>query len=211
MRDVGLPEIETYAEAHTTPDPPHLRALAEETRATQRSAEMLSGPVVGRLLETLAWLTCARDVLEIGTFSGYGALSLAAGLGPEGHVVTLEVDPERAAIARRHAAASPHPERVEVREGPALESLATLPGPWDLVFVDADKPGYPAYYEAALERLAPRGLIVVDNTLRGGRVLEPDDESTRAIAAFNDRVRTDPRVRCVLLTVRDGVTLIRPA
>jgi caffeoyl-CoA O-methyltransferase len=150
-------------------------------------------------------------VLEIGTFSGYGALSLAEGLGPEGRVVTLELDPERAWVARRHAAGSPHPDRVEVRLGRALELLEDLPGPWDLVFIDADKTSYPDYYEAALARLAPRGLIAVDNTLRGGRVIDPDDESTRAIAAFNDRVRDDPRVRCVLLTVRDGLTLIRRA
>ena len=203
--------LERYAEEHTTPDAAPLRALAEETRATLDSPEMLSGPVVGRLLELLAWVTGAERVLEIGTFSGYGALSLAAGLGPEGRVVTLELDPQWAAVARRHVRAGPHPERVEVRVGRALDLLEDLPGPWDLVFIDADKTSYAEYYEAVLGRLAPRGLIAVDNTLRGGRVIDPDDESTLAIASFNDMVRDDPRVRCVLLTVRDGLTLIRRA
>ncbi len=203
--------VERYAEEHTHPEAAHMRALAEETRRTLTSPQMLSGPVVGRLLELLAWATNARRVLEIGTYSGYGALSLAAGLGPDGSVVTLELDPERAEVARRHVAASPHADRVEVRVGPALEALEGLPGPWDLVFIDADKPGYPGYFERVLPELAPRGLIVVDNTLRGGRVLHPDDEGTRAIAAFNDSIRSDRRVRAVLLTVRDGVTLIRRA
>src|SRR3954463_14755654 len=186
-------DIERYALEHTTPVGESMDALAEETRATLETPQMLSGAVEGRLLETLVFASGARSVLEFGTYSGYSALSMAAALPPDGRVVTLEVDPEHAEFARRHIAASPYADRVEVRLGPALETVAELPGPFDLVFIDADKGGYRAYYEAALERLGERGLIVVDNTLWSGRVLEeePAEESTRALREFNDYVRAD--------------------
>jgi caffeoyl-CoA O-methyltransferase len=206
-------DIERYVDAHTTPEPEHLAAVAEETRASMSSPGMLSGHVEGRLLETRVHAKGAKRVLEFGTYSGYSALSMAAALPDDGTVVTLELDPERAAIARKNFDASPHGHRIELRVGPALESVAELEGEFDLVFIDADKGGYPAYYEAALERLSGRGLIVVDNTLWSGRVVderEPDpDETTLAIKRFNDKVARDERVVCVILTVRDGVTLIR--
>jgi caffeoyl-CoA O-methyltransferase len=154
----------------------------------------------------------ARNVLEIGTYSGYSAISMAAALPPEGRLVTLELSEKHAQVARRYIGQSPYGDRIEVRVGPVLASLAELPGPFDLVFIDADKESYRAYYEASLERLSERGLIVVDNTLWSGRVLgddEPDDERTAALREFNDQVRADERVVCVMLTVRDGVTLIR--
>jgi len=174
---------------------------------------MLSGPVVGRLLEFLVFALGARSVLEIGTFSGYSALCMAEGLPPDGHIVTLERDEAHAEFARRAIAVSPHAKRIEIVLGPALASLEELPGPFDFVFIDADKVGYPDYYEAVLPKLAPHGLIAVDNTLRSGSVLDETDRSPAAEAtrAFNERVRTDPRVRCVILSVRDGVTLIRRA
>jgi caffeoyl-CoA O-methyltransferase len=203
--------LEAYAAAHTTPPPAHLQALAEETEATLALPQMMVGPLEGRFLEFLVAATRARRVLEIGTFSGYSALAMAAGLPPDGTIVTCELDPRHAEVARRHVAASPYAGRVEVREGPALETVATLPGPFDLVFVDADKRSYQAYYEAVLPKLADGGLIVVDNVLWSGRVLDPADtsEDTEAIRAFNAYVRADERVTCVVLTVRDGVTLVR--
>src|SRR3954447_1239957 len=164
-------DVDAYAEAATTPPEPWLKALADETRATQSSAGMLTGPVAGRLLDMLVWATRAERVLEVGTFTGYSALTMAAALPPHGRITTLELDPERAAFAQRHLDGSPHGDKVEIRIGPALHSLQALDGPFDLVFIDADKTGYPAYFEAALERLAPHGLIVLDNMLRGGRVL----------------------------------------
>jgi caffeoyl-CoA O-methyltransferase len=174
---------------------------------------MLTGPLEGRLLETLVWVTGARRVLEIGTFSGYGALSLAGGLAPDGRVWTLELDADRAAFARRHIEASPLAGRIEVVVGPALESVRRLEGPWDLVFVDADKPAYPDYVDAVLPKLGPRGLLVLDNTLRGGSVLDPspDDRSARTMAALNDRLAADPALVVTLLPVRDGVTFVRHA
>jgi len=207
------PEVERYVEEHTSPADEHLAALAAETRASLRAPQMLTGAVEGRFLEMLAWCSSAREVLEIGTYSGYSALSMAAALPPGGRIVTCEIDPDHAEFARRHIASSPYAEAIEVRVGPALETIETLPGPFDLVFVDADKEGYPDYYEATVPKLAERGLLVIDNTLRGGDVVSPEraDERTRGMAAFNERVLVDPRVTSVILTVRDGVTLVRRA
>jgi caffeoyl-CoA O-methyltransferase len=202
------PDLEAYAEAHTTPAGEGLEALAAETRATLPLSQMLTGAVEGRLLETIVFLQQPRLVVEIGTYSGYSALTMARALPPGGRLVTLEVSEEHAAFAERHLAAEP---RVELVRGPALDSLAALDGPFDLVFIDADKTGYLDYYEAVVPKLAERGLIVADNTLRGGRVLAPEDEGDRAIAAFNEHVAADPRTVQVLLTVRDGVTLVRRA
>jgi len=204
-------EIERYAEAHTTPPPPLLAELAAETEATLQSPQMLTGPIEGRLLEQLVFVSGARRVLELGTYSGYSSLSMAAALPPDGRIDTCEIDERHAEVARRYIARSPYADRITVHLGPALETIAHLEGEFDLVFIDADKPNYVNYYEAVLPRLSPRGLIVADNTIWSGRVVnpEPDDASTQAIVAFNDRVRQDERVVCVQLTVRDGVTLIR--
>jgi caffeoyl-CoA O-methyltransferase len=204
-------EIEAYAEAHTTPPEPLLAELAKETRATLQDHRMLTGTIEGRLLELLVFLSGARRVLELGTFSGYSALSMAAALPPDGHVDTCEIDPEHAAVARRAIERSPYAGRITVHLGPALETIDRLEGTFDLVFLDADKVSYLRYYEALLPRLAERGLLVADNTLWSGRVLDEADESesTAALRAFNDHVRADDRVVCTMLTVRDGVTLIR--
>ena len=208
-------QIEDYAAAHTTAPAEHLRALAQETRETLDSPQMLTGDIEGRLLEFLVFLAQPRLVLEIGTYSGYSALSMAGALAPDARIVTCEIADAHADVAERHIAAAGMAERIEVRRGPALETIATLDGPFELVFIDADKPGYLGYYEAALAKLSPRGLIVVDNVLWSGRVAQPpsdaDSESTIALRAFNDHVAADQRVVSVMLTVRDGVTLVRRA
>ncbi|HZD65980.1 MAG TPA: class I SAM-dependent methyltransferase [Acidimicrobiales bacterium] len=211
MTLIADPVVEAYAEAHTSPPPPHLARLAEETRAGMDAPQMMVGALEGRFLEVLVHATGARRVLEIGTFTGYSALSMAAGLPEEGRIITCEANPRHAEVARRHVAANGLEDRIEVRQGPALETLATLAGPFDLVFIDADKPAYLAYYEAVLPKLAPLGLIVVDNTLWSGQVADEEDvaEDTVSLRAFNDHVVADPRVSCVQLTVRDGITLIR--
>jgi len=213
MPDIVDPALEAYAEAHTTAPPAYLEALAEETRATLRSPHMMVGRLEGRFLEVLTFGLSATSVLEVGTFGGYSALAMAAGLAPGGRIVTCEISPEHAAFARRHIAASPFADRIQVIEGPAIDTIATLEGPFDLVFLDADKSGYRDYYEAVLPKLAPRGIIAADNTLWSGRVLDPDDTTadTVALREFNDFVVTDPRVVVVQTTVRDGVTLIRRA
>ena len=208
-------EIEEYAAAHTTPPAEHLRALAQETRETLSSPGMLTGDIEGRLLEFLVFLAEPRFVLEIGTYSGYSALSMAQALPDGARIVTCELLDEHADVAERHIAAAGMADRIEVRRGPASDTIATLDGPFDLVFIDADKPGYLGYYEAVMPKLAERGLIVVDNVLWSGRVAQPpsddDGESTVALREFNNHVAADDRVVSVVLTVRDGVTLIRRA
>jgi caffeoyl-CoA O-methyltransferase len=207
--------IEAYAAAHTTPPAPFLQALAAQTRETLDSPQMLTGEIEGRFLEFLVFLAQPRIVLEIGTYSGYSALSMAGALPAGGRIVTCELDPERVAFARRHIEGAGFAERIEVHEGPALETIARLDGPFDLVFIDADKAGYHDYYEAVLPKLSERGLIVIDNVLWSGRVAEAesddDTDSTRAMRAFNDHVAADERVVDVMLSVRDGVTLVRRA
>jgi caffeoyl-CoA O-methyltransferase len=205
-------EIDRYAEEHTAPPTELLAALAEETRATLRSPQMLTGPVEGRLLEMLVYASGASRVLEIGTYSGFAALSMAAALPPGGRIDTCEIDERHAEVARRYIAESPYSDRITVHLGPALETLDRLEGHFDFVFIDADKENYVNYYEAVLPRLGERGLIAADNTLWSGRVLDESDtsEGTQAIKQFNEHVRADSRVTSVMLTVRDGVTLIRP-
>lgn len=203
-------EIERYAEEHTTAPDDLLRRLAEETRATLSRPQMLTGPIEGRLLELLVFATGARRVLEIGTYSGYSAISMAAALPTGGHIDTCEIDERHAAVARRYIEESGYAERITVHVGPALETVSALEGEFDFVFVDADKVNYGAYYERLLPRLAARGLMALDNTLWSGRVLAPDDDpQTRAIVELNDRIAADPAAVAVQLTVRDGVTLVR--
>jgi caffeoyl-CoA O-methyltransferase len=208
-------EVEDYAADHTTPPAPYLHALAEETRETLASPQMLTGDIEGRFLEFLVFLCQPRLVLEIGTYSGYSALSMAGALAPDARIVTCELLDEHADVAERHIAGAGLADRIEVRRGPALDTIAALDGPFDLVFIDADKQGYLAYYEAVLPKLSARGLIVVDNVLWSGRVAQPplpdDAESTVALREFNDHVTADERVVNVMLTVRDGVMLVRRA
>jgi caffeoyl-CoA O-methyltransferase len=206
-------EIDAYAEAHTTPPPELLAGLAAETRETMASAQMLTGAVEGRFLQQLVFGLQAKRVLELGTFTGYSSLSMAMGLPEGGHIDTCEVSEEHAEVARRYHARSPYGERITIHMGPALETIERLGGEWDFVFVDADKENYGNYYDALVPRLAPTGLMAIDNTLWSGRVLDADDdtETTRSIRELNDRIAADDRVVAVQLTVRDGVTLVRRA
>jgi caffeoyl-CoA O-methyltransferase len=204
-------EIEAYAEAHTTPPPGLLAALAEETRETLRAPQMLTGTIEGRFLELLVYALRARRVLELGTYSGYSSLSMAAGLPEGGHIDTCEYDEMHAEVARRYIAQSPYADRITIHLGPALETIERLEGEFDFVFIDADKENYVNYYEALLPRLADGGLMALDNTLWSGRVLDDSDDSegTRAIKAIDERIASDERVTSVMLTVRDGITLVR--
>ncbi len=214
MANLVDPEVELYAAAHTTPPPPFLESVEASTREGFAAWGMMVGRLEGRFLEMLLFASQATRVLEIGTFTGYSAIAMAAGLGPGGSIISLEVDPHHAVTARGNIAAAGLESRISVIEGPALQSLGELQGPFDVVFIDADKVSYDAYYEATLPKLARHGLIVVDNTLQGGGVLartEQPNEAAKALRAFNDKVVNDRRVVCVLTTIRDGVTLIRRA
>ena len=207
-----MPDEHEYADAHTTPFPDYVRDLVDDTMATQTATAMLTSPSAARLLELLAWTLQARSVLEIGTYTGHSALAMAAGMADDGEVITLELDPDRARFAREHIDATPYADRIDIRVGPALDTLATLEGPFDLVFIDADKDGYRDYFHAVLPLLADRGVIVFDNMLRGGDVLDPDAEGTVALTRqLNDDLAHDERGVAVLLTVRDGMTIWRRA
>jgi caffeoyl-CoA O-methyltransferase len=171
--------IEDYAAAHSTPPPPLLEELIAETKEKMGGlALMLSGQLEGTLLQMLVASTGARRVLEIGTFTGFSAQMMAAALPEDGRLITCDVDPKALAIARSYFARSPHGSKIEVREGPALETLATLEGPFDLVFIDADKANYIAYYEAASGLLAPNGLIAIDNVLWSAACSNPRRRTT---------------------------------
>jgi len=197
--------LQDYAEQLSSPHEPYLVELSAVTARELGSTQMLSGPVAGRLLELLVWAAQPRRVLEIGTFSGHGTLSMAAGLPSDGRIDTCELDPGRAAVAREHFDRSPWGKQITIHIGPAAETIDALEGEFDFVFLDAEKTGYIGYYDAVLPRLSRHGLIVADNTLHGGGVLEDGD----VIAEFNEHVARDPRTAQVLLTVRDGMTLIR--
>jgi caffeoyl-CoA O-methyltransferase len=205
-------ELDDYAQSHSTPPDELLARLYAETHEKLSAPQMLTGPVEGRFLEMLVWASGARRVLEIGTYSGYSALSMAAALPPDGRIITCDVWEEANEVARRYAAESPHGEKIDFRLGPALETIATLEGPFDLVFIDADKTNYANYFHATLPLLAKRGLIVFDNTLWSGRVLPGHDDGsaeTSALRELNEGLAADPRGVVVMLPIRDGVTLFR--
>ena len=199
-------EVEAYAERYTTARGDVFDRLGAETRETQEAPQMMVGHVEGAFLSFLVSMTQAKRVVEVGTFTGWSSIAMAGALPPEGSIVTLDINEETTAVARRYAQEAGVADRIEYRVGPALETLASLEGPFDLAFIDADKGGYVDYYEAILPKLAPNGLIAADNTLFG---LDSDGENARAIARFNEHVLHDDRVETVLLPFREGVTLIR--
>lgn len=210
-RPVADRAMEAYATKHSTGPSASLAAVAASTRSWSSYPAMMIDASEARLLAILVAVSGARRILEVGTFSGFSAIAMAEALPDDGRITTLELDPDHAAKAAEHIAAVGLDHKVDVVEGPALESLSGLEGPFDLAFIDADKPGYPAYYEAVVPLVRPGGLIVADNVLRDGRVLDASDQTEGIVAmrAFNDRVASDPRVEAVMLTIRDGVTLIR--
>ena len=215
MSDLVAPAALRYAEEHTSPFSGTIADAAAWTQSSTSSPGMMSGLAETRLLEALIVAGGARRVLEIGTFTAVGALSMAAALPAGGLVTTLEFDADNAASARRHIDASPHRDRVELIVGDALETIAGLDGPFDLVYIDAWKADYPAYYDAVMPKLAEHGVIVADNLFRGGAALDAasQDDDTIGIREFASRVQDDPRVHNLLLTIGDGVMLAwrRPA
>ena len=187
------------------------RALREETQRRMALPQMIVGPLEGAFLKMMAQLAQATNVLEIGMFTGYSALCFAEVLPAEGTVLTCEIDEESAALARQYFARSPVGSKIEVCMGPALDTIRRLKGPFDLIFIDADKINYVNYYRRALDLVSPRGLILIDNVLWDGDVLKQPapDEKTAVIQELNQVVSTDPRVTAVLVTVRDGILVIR--
>ena len=186
-----------YAERYTTPPPEALRRLGEETEATQDTPQMSVGALEGTFLRFLVWMKRPQRVLEIGVFTGWSGIEMARGLPEGARITALDVNPETTAIAKRYAEELGVADRIDYRVGDAKEMLRELDGPFDLVFIDAWKPDYIEYYEAVLPKLADDGVILADNTL------------SESVQPFNEHVLRDERVECVLVPIRDGVTLIR--
>ncbi|MFQ6675602.1 MAG: O-methyltransferase [Fidelibacterota bacterium] len=198
-------EIERYAVEHTEPEPELYRRLTEETYAREESPQMLSGPLVGTFLQLLVRLTGGRRALDIGTFTGYSALKLAEAVAPGGRVYTCEIDRRRIERARKFFQEAPWGDRIEILEGPALASIQSLKPPFDVIFIDADKPNYLEYYKRAVRLAKTGGVVVLDNSLWSGRVLEPGDDRSRAISRTNDFIHRDERVINLLVPIRDGL------
>jgi caffeoyl-CoA O-methyltransferase len=203
------PGLEEYVESKTDSPGPLLNELQKLTYEEIDLPQMLCGPLEGRFLKMLVEILSAKSVLEIGTFTGYSALSMAEGLPEDGKLITLDISAKNISFASKFIARSPHGKKITIMEGPALDSIAKLDGPFDLVFIDADKTNYLNYYRAVLPKVRNGGLIAADNVLWSGRVLKPTEESDHAICAFNDAVVSDPSVEKVLLPIRDGLYLIR--
>jgi len=202
--------LEDYARAHSSVLPDVLHELERYTRAHRPDAQMLTGPLEGALLRLLVMLCPARRILEIGLFTGYSALTMATALPPDGEIISCEQDPEAIAIAQRFFDRTPHGRKIHIRPGPALDTLEALrEETFDLAFIDADKENYPSYYDRVLPLLREGGLLIADNTLWSGRVLAPRTPADLGIAAFNRKVQNDQSVDAVLLTVRDGITVLR--
>jgi caffeoyl-CoA O-methyltransferase len=204
--------VVAYAGEHSTPPDELQLELQEVTRErTGAAAGMQIGDDQAVFMEILARAIGARRGLEVGTFTGYSALALARGMGPEGRLICCDVSDEWTSIAREYWKRAGVSDRIELRLGPALQTLRDLPesAQFDIAFLDADKVTYPDYYEEIVPRLRKGGLLLVDNTLQSGRVLDPEaqDESTVAIRKTNDRIASDDRVRTVLLPIGDGVTI----
>jgi caffeoyl-CoA O-methyltransferase len=206
-------ELARYIQAHSSPPDAVLRALIERTEALGDVAGMQIAPEQGAFLEMLTRLVGARTVVEVGTFTGYSTICFARGLSPGGRVIACDVSEEWTAIAAEAWRQAGVDDRIELRLGPAADTLAALPEELsiDLAFIDADKGGYLTYYSLIMERLRPGGLVVVDNVLWSGHVVDPSatDDDTEALRVFNDAVVADPRVEVVLLAVADGLLLAR--
>jgi caffeoyl-CoA O-methyltransferase len=199
--------IEDYCLAHSCSEETILKKLAAETRKKTDLPQMMVGPLEGGFLRLLVKSLNARRVLEIGTFTGYSSLSMAIGLKAGGEIITCDINPDSTDIARKFWKQSPHGKKIKLRLGPAVQTLKTLKGFFDLVFIDADKANYLNYWKNILPRVRKGGVILVDNVLWSGRVLKPKEETARVIARFNQTIRRDKRVDIIMLPIRDGITM----
>jgi caffeoyl-CoA O-methyltransferase len=207
------PEVHDYLDAHGSPPDLVQQELIEETRALGGVSIMQIAPEQGAFMQLITSAIGARHAIEIGTFTGYSSLCIARGLPEDGRLTCCDVSEEWTAIARRAWQKAGVSDRIELRIGPAIETLRALPEEptFDLAFVDADKSGYADYFDALLPRLRVGGLMLIDNVLWSGNVANPakNDDQTNAIRAFNDKVASDPRVECVMLPISDGLSLLR--
>ncbi|MBY0357032.1 MAG: class I SAM-dependent methyltransferase [Candidatus Obscuribacterales bacterium] len=209
MLTLVSPELEAYSVAKSEPTGKLLDELERITHQETDLPIMLTGALEGRFLKLMVQTIGAKRVLEIGTFTGYSALSMAEGMPADGEIITLDLDPASSEIAKRFFAKSEHGNKIKLLLGPALDSIKTLKGAFDLVFIDADKVNYGNYYEAVLPLVRSGGVILIDNVLYSGQVVQPNCDNSRAIAELNDKIAKDERVDRVLLPIRDGVFFVR--
>ena len=207
MKRIVPKKIEQYCQEHSNPESQLLHELVAETFAHTAFPEMEVGHLEGAFLRILVRLLRAKRILELGTFTGYSSLLMAEGLPDDGELITCDIDPETTQIAKKYWSRSPHGKKIELKLGPALETLKTIEGLFDLVFIDADKVNYINYWELCLPKIRRVGLLVIDNVLWSGSVLNPEDETERVIYEFNKHVCNDKRVEVVMLPIRDDVTL----
>jgi predicted O-methyltransferase YrrM len=201
-----------YATAHSSEEPAILKKLSRETHLKMMQSRMLSGHLQGRLLSLLSHLTRPKCILEIGTYTGYSAICLAEGLTEGGILHTIDNNPEREAFVNRFIDEAKMTDKIRTYIGDARLVIPTITGEFDIVFIDADKSGYAAYYDLIIDRVKPGGIIITDNVLWSGKVIESvkaNDEDTLQIQAFNKKIASDPRVEVVLLPIRDGISIAR--
>lgn len=204
--------LDRYIREHSTSPGEALDWIEQQTNIRTNYPRMLSGSVQGEFLKILVSVTGARNILEIGSFTGYSSTCMALGLPEGGHIDALEVNDELESLMRQGWEKAGVSERITLHIGDAKETLMSLPGPYDLVFIDANKREYPEYYDAVIEKLRPGGLIVADDVLWDGKVYDnptPHDAQTKGLLAFNDKVFSDSRVETVMLPLRDGISIIR--
>jgi len=212
MKNLVLPEIEAYAEGHSAAESDVCRQLREETQRTMALPQMVVGPLEGAFLKMMARMVGATRVLEIGTFTGYSALCFAEAIPDDGQVITCDIDLESTALAKTYWAQSAEAHKIELKVGPALETMEKLSGQFDVIFVDADKSNYVKYYQKSKRLLSENGVMLIDNVLWNGEVLKrpPPDEDTETIQALNRMVTADTDVYSVLVPIRDGVMIVKP-
>ena len=205
-------EIDDYVVAHSAQEPELLQQLNRETNQKVLQPRMLSGHYQGRILSMLSKLVQPKNILEIGTYTGYSALCLAEGMKPDGILHTIDINEELFDLQKKYFDASPYKDQIKQHLGDATEIIPTLQEKFDLVFIDADKPNYPKYFELIMEKLNPGGIIISDNVLWSGKVVQPvkeDDESTKALLEYNRLLAEDERLETVMLPIRDGLTISR--
>ncbi len=206
------PALDAYCELNGGEEAWYLKELTAETHDKVQMPMMISGHLQGRFLSMLSHLVRPKTIVEIGTYTGYSALCLAEGLAEGGMLHTIDIDPYLPEMVNRYIEKAGMLDRISMHHRPALEIIPTLPAPFDLVFIDADKQNYPNYFDAVIDRMRPGGIIIADNVLWDGKILRPDteqDDATRALAAYARKVKSDPRVEQVMVPIRDGVLLAR--
>jgi caffeoyl-CoA O-methyltransferase len=204
------PQLQKYAESHTTAESELLKKINRETHALIMKPRMLSGHMQGRFLSLISKMICPERILEIGTYTGYSALCLAEGLQPQGKLITLDINEELEDRVNGYFRESAFANQIIYRIGNALNIIPQLNESFDLVFIDADKENYSNYYDLVFDKVKVGGYLLADNVLWSGKVIDSKpDKDTRSVLAFNDKVHNDPRVENVLLPIRDGITLIR--